>query len=187
LFIVDGELYLCGFGEHFSPEASHFFHTPKRLEMPEPIRQVACGQSHNLALSTKGNVYSWGNGEYGQLGHGLMGLGVAFATPRLILEGKQVAQVAAGRYHSLALTSAGIMYSWGCGENGQLGLDSDENTALPTVVTPILGTVIGQVACGEHHTAVLTCMSSFSLTFLLSPTHFLLICHYSCALESCLK
>ena len=39
---------------------------------------------------------------------------------------------------------------------GQLGLNSDENILLPTVVTPILGTVVGQVSCGEHHTAILT-------------------------------
>jgi len=41
-------------------------------------------------------------------------------------------------------------------ENGQLGLNSDENVLLPTVVTPVLGAVTGQVSCGEHHTAILT-------------------------------
>lgn len=149
-----GELYLCGFGEHFYPgETQHFFFKPKQIEMPEPIKQVACGQSHNVALSVTGNVYTWGSGEYGQLGYGIQG---NVSVPRMVLDDKEIASVAAGRYHSFALSNSGALYSWGCGENGQLGLNSDENVALPTVVHHILGTVVGQVACGEHHTCVLT-------------------------------
>lgn len=68
-----------------------------------------------------------------------------------------MAQVAAGRYHSLAVTSHGVMYSWGCGESGQLGQGSDENLALPRVIESAIGTVVGQVACGEHHAAALSC------------------------------
>jgi hypothetical protein len=75
---------------------------------------------------------------------------------RLVLEGKGIASVAAGRYHSFALSDRGVLYSWGCGENGQLGLGTDDNVVLPSVVTTILGTVVGRVSCGEHHTAVIT-------------------------------
>jgi len=149
-----GELYLCGFGEHFYPnETQHFVYKPKLIKMEETIQQVACGQSHNVVLTKNGNVYTWGSGEYGQLGHGIKGNS---SIPRMVLDGKKVAQVAAGRYHSFALTQGGALYSWGCGENGQLGLDSDDNVCLPTVVQHILGAVVGQIACGEHHTAVLT-------------------------------
>lgn len=154
LLTDEGKFYLCGFGEYFHPnESEHFFYNPSQIEMPEPITQVTCGQSHNIALSSTGNVYAWGSGEYGQLGYGIRG---NLATPRLILDGKDIAQVAAGRYHSFALSNAGILYSWGCGENGQLGIGSDENVFLPTVVEPILGSVVGQVSCGDHHTGVIT-------------------------------
>ena len=34
------------------------------------IESVACGESHTLALSTSGELYSWGSGQQGQLGHG---------------------------------------------------------------------------------------------------------------------
>lgn len=61
----------------------------------------------------------------------------------------------AGRYHSCALTVEGALYTWGCGENGQLGHDSDENVLFPRLVESILGCVIGQVSCGDHHTALL--------------------------------
>jgi alpha-tubulin suppressor-like RCC1 family protein len=78
------------------------------------------------------------------------------SAPRLILFGKHVAQVAAGRYHSMALTGFGACYSWGCGESGQLGHRGDDNVLFPKVVEANLGTVTGLVSCGEHHTAVLT-------------------------------
>jgi len=77
-------------------------------------------------------------------------------TPRLILHSKRIVSIAAGRYHSLALTCFGALYSWGCGENGQLGISSDDSSFLPRVVTPILGTVVGQIAAGEHHTVALS-------------------------------
>ena len=60
------------------------------------------------------------------------------------------------RYHSLALTSFGVLYSWGCGENGQLGHHEDADVFFPKVIEPNVGTVVGQISCGEHHTAVLT-------------------------------
>jgi alpha-tubulin suppressor-like RCC1 family protein len=33
----------------------------------------------------------------------------------------QVSEICAGRYHSAAVTSYGMLYSWGVGETGQLG------------------------------------------------------------------
>jgi alpha-tubulin suppressor-like RCC1 family protein len=34
------------------------------------VRSVAAGQSHNLALTWDGCVYSWSGNSFGQLGHG---------------------------------------------------------------------------------------------------------------------
>lgn len=31
--------------------------------------QVVCGHSHSLALADNGTAYTWGNGNYGKLGH----------------------------------------------------------------------------------------------------------------------
>ncbi len=77
--------------------------------------------------------------------------------PRLVLEGNGIQSIAAGRYHSMALTGFGAVFSWGCGENGQLGHDSDESVCVPRVISTIVGSVVGQISCGEHHTAALTC------------------------------
>jgi hypothetical protein len=60
---------------------------------------------------------------------------------------------------------SGILYSWGCGESGQLAQGDDylPFLAIPKIVQPIVGTVVGQVACGEHHTAVLTGLTDGSV------------------------
>ena len=34
------------------------------------IVQIACGSEHSLAVTAGGNLYSWGWGEHGNLGHG---------------------------------------------------------------------------------------------------------------------
>ena len=153
---ANGSVYVFGFGEHLlpatGPDAPCFAYRPVRVTVREPIIQVASGQAHIVALTAKGDVYAWGSGTYGQLGHGIA---APLRVPRLVLLGKAIAQVAAGRYHSIAATAFGTLYTWGCGENGQLGHGADESTLVPRVVEAITGSVVGQVACGEHHTVAL--------------------------------
>ncbi len=40
--------------------------------------------------------------------------------PTLVLMNKKIARINCGRYHSTAVNTYGVLYSWGCGENGQL-------------------------------------------------------------------
>jgi alpha-tubulin suppressor-like RCC1 family protein len=48
------------------------------IELPTPVqalkgtsvKQIACGVNHSAALTTGGGVYTWGIGQYGQLGLG---------------------------------------------------------------------------------------------------------------------
>jgi alpha-tubulin suppressor-like RCC1 family protein len=136
-----------------TPEEKNEKKNQRKALQQAVCKQVACGQSHCVVLSELGNVYAWGSGDYGQIGHGVMS---STHTPQQILLNKDVRSVACGRYHSLALTKDGMLYSWGCAENGQLGLGGDENCSLPSLVGPIMGAVVGQLSCGEHHTAVLT-------------------------------
>lgn len=65
------------------------------------IIQIACGDSHSLALSIQGEVWSWGTGC--QLGHGVDTDRVTLPKLIEILIGKNVTAVACGAYHSLAV------------------------------------------------------------------------------------
>lgn len=65
-------------------------------------------------------VFSWGNGSNYQLGIGSTGI---LRVPGRIdaLEGLDVVAVAAAKFHSVALTASGEVYSWGFGRGGRLG------------------------------------------------------------------
>jgi regulator of chromosome condensation len=88
------------------------------------VEFVCTGQHHSLALSKDHKVYSWGRGDYGQLGHGddekrLEPTVIQFFEN--LEGGDHVVQIACGANHSLALTKNGKIYSWGFGESYQLG------------------------------------------------------------------
>ena len=73
-------------------------------------------------VTKAGEVFTWGEGRYGRLllGHGDNNNQY---TPKRIeaLVGVVVKQVAFGKYHTAICTDDGIVYTFGNGENGQLG------------------------------------------------------------------
>lgn len=62
------------------------------------IVSVAAGENHTLAVSRDGQVYSWGSGRFGALGHGDLGIGLQCLEPRKIdaLKKQRVLGIAAG-------------------------------------------------------------------------------------------
>ena len=116
------------------------------------VQTLAAGENHSLAAMETGEVWSWGYGQQGQLGHGegkneKLPRRVAFFTQRNVA----VVQVAAGWRHSLALTVDMVVYSWGHGDKGQLGLGDTRSSLLPAVVESLLGKEVKQVAAGGSH------------------------------------
>ena len=67
-----------------------------------------------------GEVYTWGNGSNYQLGSGAEGLQETPARLEALHE-LDVRQVVAAKFHSMALTKDGQLYSWGYGRGGRLG------------------------------------------------------------------
>ncbi|OQS01162.1 regulator of chromosome condensation (RCC1) [Achlya hypogyna] len=93
-----------------------------------PIVAIACGDYFSLALSADGEVYSWGEGSDGQLGHGTVDghLEVGFVDRRLVqtaytftyepmpISGLQdVVSIGCTGNRSAALTSDHRFYEWG--------------------------------------------------------------------------
>lgn len=135
---------------------------PRPVPIPSPLPitviQVACGNSHSLALTKGGQVFSWGFNSHGQLG---LGKEVALQPiPALVrsLIGVPVTQVAAGGTHTLALTLPGLVYCCGANKAGQLGLNRvDEKGRFNICAVPALRVLgVSFISCGEAHSAVLT-------------------------------
>ena len=119
------------------------------------ISAVSAGLKHSLALSEVGEVYSFGDGHYGQLGHAHQ---VMRHTPQPIaaLQGVRVGAVSAGGQHSLVLSTAGILYSFGCGEHGQLGHGDDASQFAPRLVKALQGMRVSAVSAGAVHSLALS-------------------------------
>ena len=120
----------------------------KELSQLTRIVQVACGDTHSLALSSAGRVYSVGEGSRGALGldfkhsaHVKPGLGAAAATSAESGAGVRVAvftelvsllpipiaSIAAGAHHSLLVSASGSVYSCGDSSKGRLGYSNPSN------------------------------------------------------------
>ncbi|KAK1941892.1 Ultraviolet-B receptor UVR8 [Phytophthora citrophthora] len=132
------------------------------------IVQVACGASHSFALAEDGDVFSWGIGRSGALGHGLNAHEQTFdsvASPMevLALKGRRVMQIACGDMHSAALLQNGELLTCGLGEYGRLGrqigrTDIGDDSECSSWFAPVIfqreGVRCTYVACGAAHTMV---------------------------------
>ncbi|KAB5581407.1 hypothetical protein PHYPO_G00175320 [Pangasianodon hypophthalmus] len=95
---------------------------------------ISCGEEHTAVLTKSGLMLVFGSGRYGQLGHN------SFRDehqPHVVAEfwGSKVSQIVCGRHHTLALVeSSNTIYSFGCGEQGQLGNGQRTNQCVPLPV-----------------------------------------------------
>uniref|UniRef100_A0A671KET1 Alsin-like n=1 Tax=Sinocyclocheilus anshuiensis TaxID=1608454 RepID=A0A671KET1_9TELE len=107
--------------------------------------------AHLPSLQTE--VWSWGRGQEGQLGHGDL-----LSRPQPVyvksLNGKEVLRVAAGAHHSLALTAQSQVFSWGCNTSGQLG-HMESPTTLPHLTKLSDGIRVWDIGAGQQHTLLL--------------------------------
>ena len=120
-----------------------------------PVVSVACGENHCLALTVGGNCYAWGDNAQGQLG---LGDTSARLRPEQIkaLKLTGAKRISAGRNHSLVVSRAGLLLTFGSNTSGQCGHESDAKIIpLPTVVERFRGHTIVSAVGGSGHSLVL--------------------------------
>ncbi|OKP92288.1 hypothetical protein A3842_02435 [Paenibacillus sp. P3E] len=110
--------------------------TPAIVNINDVI-QVSRGETHSLVLKKDGTVWSWGVNSYGPVGDGTT---VNAMYPVQVLDSnsqplQDIVVVNADGRSSVAVNSAGVVYSWGRNTNGQLGIDStiDQKLAIETL------------------------------------------------------
>ncbi|KAL5963585.1 putative E3 ubiquitin-protein ligase HERC4 [Taenia solium] len=116
--------------------------TPRLLKSMKRrgVTFAACGEAHSVLLTKDGAVFTFGDGRFGQLGHGV--LAAVTNQPQQVLElmSDTCTQVWCGRRHTLVLVTnpskspRSRLLAFGCGVDGQLGLPDHERTSVPTIV-----------------------------------------------------
>ena len=144
----DGQLGHGDLGIQTNPRLVKALHS-------EGVRDVCCGENHSVALTSGGDVFTWGEGAHGQLG---LGDFRKQHTPRRVmeLEGKMIVQITAGAYHTACIAEDHSVYCWGQGQSGRLGLGDEANTPTPTLVEGLTGCGIETVRAFGEHTMALT-------------------------------
>eukprot|EP01029_Cantina_marsupialis_P006489 TRINITY_DN170_c5_g1_i1.p1 TRINITY_DN170_c5_g1~~TRINITY_DN170_c5_g1_i1.p1 ORF type:complete len:954 (-),score=327.97 TRINITY_DN170_c5_g1_i1:253-3114(-) len=146
------------------------------------VKKVDCGPNFTIALVEDENqiasVYSWGEGQSGQLGIGRV---TSSAKPKRIAvidhgvhndelslderleieadtEPDGFIDIACGWGHVLACSVSGTVYSWGCNVKGQLGVGDKKTRFWPHRVKPIRPgfAFLDTVVAGGHLSAAVS-------------------------------
>jgi alpha-tubulin suppressor-like RCC1 family protein len=126
----------------FAPQQIFFSET-------DSVVAVASGAYHGLALSSQGNLWSWGLNSEGQLGLGSKQ--PVSAPQKVTLE--EIVAVSAGEGHSLALRRDGRVFAWGRNTEGQIGTGDTVSRLSPYLIPDLTGVV--QVSAGAFFSLAL--------------------------------
>jgi alpha-tubulin suppressor-like RCC1 family protein len=159
LLTRSGMVYSCG---DSSQGVLGLGHVKRHIEVPMPvvikkhkgvrsIKMIAAGREHSMCLTTHNEIFTWGSGIQGKLGHGNEAeqnlpkeiVGISQHTPIYI---------SAGESHSACVTASGKLFTWGDGQYGKLGHGSTQPELAPLQVAGLEDVEISVVSCGSFHT-----------------------------------
>ncbi|KAL4385407.1 hypothetical protein GQ457_15G028620 [Hibiscus cannabinus] len=171
---LSGDLYTWGDGTYnfgllgHGNEVSHW--VPKRVNGPLEgihVSSISCGPWHTAVVTSAGQLFTFGDGTFGVLGHGDRN---SVSLPREVesLKGLRTVRAACGVWHTAAVVevmvgnssssncSSGKLFTWGDGDKGRLGHGDKETKLVPTCVAALVEPNFCQVACGHSLTVALT-------------------------------
>ncbi|XP_068646888.1 PH, RCC1 and FYVE domains-containing protein 1 isoform X1 [Aristolochia californica] len=166
-----GELYTWGETSQANLDKSRGWWLPHLVAGPlEGLRisNVACGEWHTAVVTSNGQLFTYGDGTFGVLGHGDL---QSYPQPKEVdsLKGLLVKSVACGPWHTAAIVEimadrfhsdgrSGKLFTWGDGDKGRLGHNDRERKLFPTCVAPLVEHDFIQVSCGRMLTVALDVM-----------------------------
>ena len=155
-----GQITDVQFAVSFEPRdiTDHF-----SLGEDEDIIMVETGYYHNIVVTNKQRVFTWGYNSDGQLGDGSTVdrfMPVDITEHFLFRQGETVEKIGVGSTFSVLLTSEGSVYTWGNNEYGQLGNDTIESSLYPINITDFFNLddedLIFNIGTGAFHSLAFT-------------------------------
>uniref|UniRef100_A0A7N9AML4 Serine/threonine-protein kinase Nek8 n=1 Tax=Mastacembelus armatus TaxID=205130 RepID=A0A7N9AML4_9TELE len=111
------------------------------------IKSVSCGDLFTTCMTDRGIIMTFGSGSNGCLGHGNFN---DVTQPKIVeaLLGYELVQVSCGASHVLAVTNEREVFAWGRGDNGRLGLGTQDTHNSPQQVCLPVEFEAQRVVCG---------------------------------------
>ncbi|PKA66064.1 Ultraviolet-B receptor UVR8 [Apostasia shenzhenica] len=161
---VATEVYSWGSGTNYQLGTgnAHIQKLPGKVDALHDsyIKIVAASKFHSIAVGSSGELYTWGFGRGGRLGHPDFDVHsgqVAVITPRLVNLGpgpRRVKVVAAAKHHTVIATESGEVFTWGSNREGQLGYTSVDTQPTPRRVSCLRARIVAVAAANKHTVAV---------------------------------
>ncbi|KAL0207867.1 hypothetical protein P9112_010454 [Eukaryota sp. TZLM1-RC] len=112
-----------------SSHSRHFLIPP--IDRDLGVQSISVSEEHSLLLTYSGEVYAWGDNDYGLVLHN----GSSSINFPIKLPLTNIVSISAGRNHSLALSSQGKLYGWGSTGCNQINMS--EKWSLPITLINI--------------------------------------------------
>ena len=124
-----------GWGSNYYGQLGHieyrtYFEPTLCNNYPGDIISIKCSESSTLLLTLKGNIYSFGNNEYGQLGLNDYNIKKT-STPTLIRNIPEIRRIECGYNHSMCIDVNDDLWIFGENNYGQLGLGDNKPIYKP--------------------------------------------------------
>ena len=140
--------------KYYHPEKSeypYFPHVSFSVRGNKWIK-VQAGDSFSVFLTEKGHVYTWGEGNYGRLGHTSW---ASVYSPSLIEYFRnnkiKIVDISTGGRHTFAISDKRELYVWGFGYYYQNGTNENEDCNQPIKIP--FEREINFVSCGYFHSS----------------------------------
>ncbi|KAL4471689.1 hypothetical protein ABPG74_008582 [Tetrahymena malaccensis] len=149
-YVIDFEI-LSDTSEIYDPLWSSLYQASFKdnYDKQSYIQHISIGDTHSLTCSLSSKIHTWGWNDFGQLGVPIVDeddpnqeqnvfTGTSIYSMNVPSQIKRITQISSGSNHSLLLDHRGQIWSWGCNNRGQLGLNHYENMEIPQKITYLM-------------------------------------------------
>jgi alpha-tubulin suppressor-like RCC1 family protein len=155
-FLSHEDIHLPQLGGSYDVAVPRLIKWPASVDSNIRVAAVSLGWSHTVVLDESGNIYTWGYGGNGRLGHGDEQTRLGPARVQGVPP-HEMAAVAAGGAFTVARSKSGLALAWGAGHcSGQGEYGSHEDLLTPEIIPLSKGMDVTAVAAGGLHAALLT-------------------------------